>query len=148
MKVIKEKGKYSGYNIIVAIGKKWDSSFFGAPSENIDHAGKEYIQERFPLIHTNKRIEQFKELYKNLWIEVTAEQLDDMKHTLGLDYSKKPYRNRYYAESNNKGWEDLVNKGLASKIEEQPNRISYWLTKQGVEYVLGKSIGDKYYKEL
>lgn len=148
MKLIKEKGKYSGYNLILTIGKKCDSSFFEVPSESIDYASKKYIQERFPLINTNKRVEQFKELYKNLWLEVTEEQLNDMKHALGLDRGKKPYRNRFYSESNNPEWDSLVNKHLADKIEEQPNRTSYWLTEQGVEYVLGKSISDKYYKEL
>lgn len=148
MKLVKEKCEYNGYNITVIIGKSEYTSFWSAPPKDEKCFDIDYLIDRYPVISTKKKLKQFNELYRNLWLEITDEQLNDMKHALGLDRKKKPYRNRYYSESNNKDWEDLVNKGLADKMEEQPNRTSYWLTKQGVEYVIEKTISDRVYEEL
>jgi hypothetical protein len=152
LKVRKESGKYSGYNVIVEIGNKSWSSYFSAPSESVDHAGLKYLTDRYPIITTEKRAEEFKRLYKNLWIDITEYQLDLMKHSLGISYKKKkPYRNYFFTQENDKDWNELVEKGLAMKGTKHPNNdefIYFWCSKQGVEFVLGKSVSEKLYKEL
>jgi hypothetical protein len=149
LKCIKED---NGYTICCQIGKKFSQSWFSNLSSNIDHADIMYIQGRFPIIHTEKQVIEFKKKYKLLFIEVSEEQLDDMKHTLGLNYNKKPYRNYFNTYKDDKNWNDLVNKGLATKGKEveylTKDSIYFWLTKEGVEFVLGKSISNKKYKDL
>jgi hypothetical protein len=86
-------------------------------------------------------------------IVITKGQQSDMEHALGLDYKKKPYRNRYCTSENDKEWNDLVSKGLALKgyrhdeLYGKGNRM-FWLTKAGVEFILGKKISQKAYDEL
>jgi hypothetical protein len=82
-------------------------------------------------------------------IQVSEEQLSDMKHTLGLNYKNKPYRNRFYCNKNDINWNDLVNKGLAKKGFEQENdRCYFGLSKLGVAFAFGRSISVEKYKEL
>lgn len=83
-------------------------------------------------------------------IIVSDEQLNEMKHALGLDYKRKPYRNRFNINSNDEKWNDLVNKKLACKgdLVEKDGNCYFWLTKFGAEYAYGKSMSDKFYKEL
>ncbi|WP_242859897.1 hypothetical protein [Clostridium drakei] len=73
-----------------------------------------------------------------------------MKHCIGLDYKKKPYRNYFCTCPGDKDWNELVDKGLAIKSKKEPNNgcIYFWLSRQGVEYVLEKSVGEKVYNEL
>lgn len=152
MRVIKEERKnYSGYNIKIIIGKNTYTSYWSSPQESIDHAGLEYIKDRYPIIKTTKRMNEFKRLYKNLWIDISDEQERLMKHALGLDYKNKPYRNYFLTNHEDKEWNDLVSKGLAIKSKDEPNQwgsIYFWVSQQGVEYILKKSISDKIYKEL
>ena len=58
-----------GYYIKVEVGSKVSTSYWSAPGESIDHAGLQYITDRYPMIRTEKRAAEFKRLYKNLWIE-------------------------------------------------------------------------------
>jgi hypothetical protein len=83
-------------------------------------------------------------------MEVSQEQLKSMQHALGLDWQKKPYRNRYFDDKNNLEWCDLVSKGLAHKGRERADdtNIMFWLTKEGVEFVLGHKIRQSTYDEL
>lgn len=152
MKVLKEPGMHGGFNVIVEIGSRVNKSYFQAPSESVDHAGKEYIQGRFPFLNTKKRIEDFKRLYKNLWIEIDEAKLDLMKHCIGVPYSKKPYRNYFCTNEDDADWNFLVEKGLAvkgeSKVNAETNCIYFWLSRQGVEFVLNKPISMEFYKEL
>lgn len=151
MKVRKEASKNGGYHITVEVGGRVWNSYWSAPGESVDHAGLEYLTDRYPIITTKKRAEEFKRQYKNLWIEVSPYQLELMQHCIGLNYSKRPYRNRFFTWENDEDWSLLVNKGLANKGTEHPNNdghVYFWLTKQGVEYVLGKSVSDNVYKEL
>lgn len=67
MKVSKEHGKHEGWFVCVEVGRNTWSSYFSAPSKNIDHAGLKYLQERFPIITTEKRAIEFKKQYKKLW---------------------------------------------------------------------------------
>lgn len=148
---IDRETKGNGVAICLQIGKRLQSSYFSNPSKSIDHADILYIKDRFPIINTRKRIEIFKRLYKNLFINVSEEQFRKMKHAVGLDYKKKPYRNRFFCSALDKTWNDLVEKGLAEKGIHKPNNDEdcyFWLTQQGVEFVLGKSIGDRFYKDL
>lgn len=90
---------------------------------------------------------QFKE--GNVLYEVSEEQKRKMRHALGLDHSKKAYRNRFQTSKDDLDWNDLLDKGLAAKGEVgEYGLVWFWLTKQGVEFVLGKNISDKQYKEL
>ena len=68
MKVSK-KFSNGGYHITVEIGGKEYSSYWSAPGDSIDHAGLQYITDRYPIIKTEKRAVEFKRLYKNLWLE-------------------------------------------------------------------------------
>lgn len=56
-----------GYIVTCRIGTRYCNSFFSAPSKNISHADLQYIQERFPIISTEKRAERFKEHWKELF---------------------------------------------------------------------------------
>lgn len=82
-------------------------------------------------------------------IEISENQFAEMEHALGLDRSKKPYRNRFYCSCNDYNWLDLVNKGLARKgATDEEGRCYFWLNRLGIAFILGKSISDEDYKEL
>jgi hypothetical protein len=76
-------------------------------------------------------------------VEISEVQLGRMKHCLGLDFGKKPYRNRYVTYFKDEVWEDLVEMNLAKFYDTK-----YELTKFGVEFVLGRNVSDKTYSEL
>lgn len=150
MRLEKINGRHSGYYIILSIGTKENTSFFEAPSKSIDHAGLEYISGRYPMIRTKERSETFKRLYKNLFIETNEYQDKILKHCIGLDYKKKPYRNRYQTQHTDEDWNNLIQKGLAKMSDDiADNGLTwFWLTQQGVEYVLEKSVSKKVYENL
>lgn len=83
-------------------------------------------------------------------IKISEQQLKEMKHALGLDYQKKPYRNRYHTNKNNENWNDLISKKLAIKTCENINdeRGYFRLTKFGAEFAYNKPMSDIKYKEL
>lgn len=82
-------------------------------------------------------------------IEVTKEQLGEMSNSLGLLYEKKPYRNRFQTDENDKNWNDLVEKGLAKRgVIVTNGLVWFWLTKEGVELTLGHKIRNKTYENL
>ncbi|WP_251862421.1 hypothetical protein [Clostridium sp. Marseille-Q2269] len=82
-------------------------------------------------------------------IEVSEEQINEMKHALGLNHEKKPYRNKFYCSSNDEKWDDLVNKGLAEKGSDcEENRCYFLVSKLGVAFILGRSISIKRYNDL
>lgn len=154
MKVIKEK-KSNGYIITVFIGTHGQNSYWSSPpicGKDNHHFKfeKEYLVGRYPMINTKAKAETFSRLYKNLWVEVTPCQLDLMKHCIGLNYKKKPYRNYFCTSPNDKDWNELVDIGLAVKSTKEPSNecIYFWLNRQGVEYALGKSVSEKFYEEL
>lgn len=151
MRLKKVLNRNKGYDIYLIIANREYRSLWTSPPESVDHVGLGYLQDRYPKINTTARMKEFKELYKNLWIEVTDSQRDIMEHCIGLDYKKKPYRNYFCINHEDKEWNDLVNKGLAVKSSKEPEShgcIYFWLSKQGVEFILNKSISDKVYKEL
>lgn len=151
MRLEKVENRNRGYDIYLIIGNKEYKSHWTSPPESVDHVDLEYLKNRYPAINTKYRMNFFKELYKNLWIDVTVEQVQLMRHCIGLDYKKKPYRNYFMINHENKDWNELVEKGLAIKSKDEPNSwgsVYFWLSKQGVEYILGKSISDKVYREL
>jgi hypothetical protein len=79
-------------------------------------------------------------------IEISDEQRDMMNHALGLNYKKKPCRNHSYASSDNEHWNDLVEKGLAVKIEGWEEGKSYYhITYKGAKLVYGKPMSIKYF---
>lgn len=156
MKLFKEKVKGKGYMITVKIGKRENSSYWTSPpiyciDNHSFNFEKEYLIGRYPLINTKKKAKQFSSLYKNLWIEVTDHQRTLMEHCIGVGKRAKPYRNYYMTNHDDKDWDYLIKKGLAEKSKEEPNSygcIYFWLTKQGVEFILNKSVSYKVYEEL
>lgn len=58
--------------------------------------------------------------------QVNESQLEEMKHALGLTKSKEPYRNSFYAEANNDSWNDLVEKGFATKHKGWEEGMAYF----------------------
>lgn len=145
-----KKENFSGFQIILIIAGTQYYSYWSAPPESVDHVGLEYLRDRYPIINTKERANTFKELYKNLWIDVSERQLEEMKHCIGLNYRKRPYRNYFYTEEYDKYWNDLVFKGLAIKGKRMISEkyANFFLTKQGFEYVLGKSISTKCYEKI
>lgn len=83
-------------------------------------------------------------------INVTEEQLKMMKHMIGLDYKKVPYRNYGYFYQSQDILEDLIEKGLAKRYNDGQNEshIIYYLTRLGVEMAIKKPISYKKYKGL
>ena len=157
MKLLKEKGNGTNTLITVVIGKKQYKSWWTSPPiYGIDTNCRfdfdmEYLKGRYPIIRTLERAKQFSSLYKNLWIEVTNYQLELMQHCIGVGRKEKPYRNYFFTQETDRNWNELVEKGLAIKGTKKPNNdefIYFWLSKQGVEFVLGKSVSDKVYKNL
>lgn len=97
---------------------------------------------------TQKELDKYLKVVKKQ-IEVTEEQIDEMRHALGLSYEKNPYRNRFYSSTSDKKWNDLVAKGLAEKGSNSENKnCHFWLSKLGVAFILGKSITIKKYNNL
>jgi hypothetical protein len=155
LKVVKEQ-KGSGYIITVLIGNHGQNSYWTSPpmygKDNHHYNFEvEYLRGRYSIINTKNRAEQFSSLYKNLWVEVTPYQSRLIHHCVGIDRNKKPYRNYFFTQETDKDWNELVEKGLAIKGTKHPNNdefIYFYLSKQGLEFVLGKSVSDKVYKEL
>lgn len=67
MELTKRPGKNSGFYITLEIGNRSNESWWGAPPDNIDHVDLSYLNDRYPLITTEKRVEEFKKLWKDLW---------------------------------------------------------------------------------
>lgn len=81
--------------------------------------------------------------------QVTKEQRAEMQHALGLNYKKRPYRNRFYCSANNTTWNDLVEKGFAIKGKGWDEESAYYyLTFEAVKLIYGKRISKKAYDEL
>ncbi|AFL99499.1 hypothetical protein Desde_1067 [Desulfitobacterium dehalogenans ATCC 51507] len=80
-------------------------------------------------------------------LNVTATQIDDMKHCIGFAIQRvkrgkyKAYRNRYIASDDNRGWDDLVSKGLARKQSFKngsgENPQLYYLSEEGFRFLGG-----------
>ncbi|AKO91957.1 hypothetical protein BEH_07500 [Priestia filamentosa] len=82
--------------------------------------------------------------------DVSKQQLEEMKHALGMSYKSKPYRNYFHVNEPDDDWEDLVNKGFAKRgtgINKGTSTV-YWLTYAATKLVYGKRISEKYYNEL
>lgn len=59
--------------------------------------------------------------------QVNKKQIADMKHALGLkNDSKEPKRNSFYTESDNENWNDLVEKGFATKHGGWEDDMNYF----------------------
>lgn len=89
MKVSKKDSPNGGCNISVEIGGREYSSYWSAPGKSIDHAGLQYITDRYPMIKTEKRAAEFKRQYKNLWIEDKEKNINKILATPKLSKKKK-----------------------------------------------------------
>lgn len=80
---------------------------------------------------------------------VTSSQFAKMRHALGMDYKSKPWRNYYYCNTNDAEWNDLVNKGFATKGEGHTEEKAYFfVTFEGAKLVYGKRMSKKYFNGL
>ncbi|WP_027633453.1 hypothetical protein [Clostridium hydrogeniformans] len=138
-----------GYNVFLSIDGNIYKSLWSAPPKEIDKVGIDYLSKRYDVITTNERLIEFKKLWKKLWL-VSDKQLNEMRRAVGLNYSKKPYKNRFFCEKDNEAWNDLVNKGLAIKKIDlySDNSCYFFLTKDGIELVYGNEISDSIYSRL
>lgn len=81
-------------------------------------------------------------------LKLTDYQLGKLKHAFGLDYSKKPYRNYYYCNTFNDEWEDLCNKGYATRRIYQEDEIVYFGTLKGLREVFRRNASQKYFEAI
>lgn len=82
-------------------------------------------------------------------VELTKEQKDMMEHALGLNYKKKPYRNRYYTNSDNPHWLSLVSRGLAEQGGGWNEGMCYFrVTFDGAKAIFTKPMSRKYFDDL
>lgn len=82
-------------------------------------------------------------------VELTKEQRSMMEHALGLNYKKKPYRNRYYTNSDNEHWLDLVSKGLAEQCGGwEKGRCYFIVTFEGAKTIFTKPMSREYFDDL
>lgn len=49
---------------------------------------------------------------------LTAQQISEMFHAIGGEYKANPYRNHFCTQGDNVEWNDLVDKGFASKRKD------------------------------
>lgn len=69
-------------------------------------------------------------------ITISDSQREEMEHALGLNYDSKPTRNYFYTDVDDKGWNDLVTKGLAVKRPGwDDERVYFLLTESGKSMV-------------
>lgn len=85
----------------------------------------------------------------NQTVEITKEQRSVMEHALGLNYKKKPYRNRYYTSSDNLQWLSLVSSGLAEQGGGWSEGMCYFrVTFAGAKAIFTKPMSRKYFDDL
>lgn len=80
--------------------------------------------------------------------EITLEQIEKMKHAVGLDH-KRPSRGKYEAYRNysmyyedEPTWEAIVGKGLAEKTVAGKSSVYYSLNQRGLD-LLGRIMNCK-----
>lgn len=67
MKVWKVPHRMKGWDIACQVGGKVYWSWWTSPPEGRLIADQTYLEDRYPIITTEKRAKQFKELYKKMW---------------------------------------------------------------------------------
>ncbi len=141
--------KTRGRLIFCKIGKYTQQSYWTSPPKKLV-AHYQYLMGRYDFINTKQRGQKFVELYNMMFWEITDYQKEMMRHAIGLDHSKKPYRNRYFTNELDTDWNYLVEIGAAFKSVrvQDDGMVRFWLTKQGVEFLIGKTIQSKTYEEL
>ena len=84
---------------------------------------------------------------------ITLNEIDLIKHAIGLDEIKKirygkynAYRNYFYTYIPDNNWEVLIQKGLADSRTETNGYITYFITKECFE-MLSKIFMAKIYRE-
>lgn len=81
-------------------------------------------------------------------VNISKEQREEMLHAIGLNYSDKPYRNKFYTQCTDKKWLDLESKGLAKHTAGWEKDMWYfYLTKEGFAF-LGIDITNKRWEDL
>ena len=65
-------------------------------------------------------------------------QIENISHALGLNYRRKPFRNRYCSgREKDPNWDELVEKGLADHIERNAEMGGnyYYISDKGYQFV-------------
>lgn len=101
-------------------------------------------------LHPREIMESFEE--RKLVLTRSAlskEQINQMKHALGLTYKKKPTRNYYYINGDDPLWSDLVDRGFATRSQGWTEGKAYFrLTFEGAKSIFTKPMSRKYFEEL
>ncbi|MDY0394767.1 hypothetical protein ACFSMW_06715 [Virgibacillus halophilus] len=80
---------------------------------------------------------------------VSYEQLEEMEHALGMPRKARPYRNYFNCSADDKNWNDLVDKGFATKSKSwSEDKANFHLTYEATKLVYGKRMSKKYYNDL
>lgn len=69
MRLTKRILKCGSVEIICHIGNSEWTSAWPAPPDSVDHAGHDYLENRYKCLTTEKRVKKFKQLYKGLMKE-------------------------------------------------------------------------------
>lgn len=86
--------------------------------------------------------------------QVSSKQLQMMRHALGLDWKKRPYRNRFYTaihDSDGIAWQDLVQRGLAVQLPGWKSEVDmayFKCTYEGAKLAYGKPLSEVRFKGL
>lgn len=81
--------------------------------------------------------------------DISPDQLNKMRHALGLNRKKKPYRNYFNTSANDPYWCDLVEKGFATKGGAwTSDTANFYVTFDAVKLIYNKPISKKYYDSI
>lgn len=78
---------------------------------------------------------------------MTNYQIGKLIHCFGLDYNRTPWRNYYTCAEENQEWEDLLEKGYATKHATEKG-IVYMGTHKGLQSVFRKNVSVKYFDSI
>ncbi len=69
-------------------------------------------------------------------IQLSDSQVDDIKHALGLNRQKRPYRN-HYNDNDNRSWNILCDLDYADKypVKQCAGNFMYCISNQGIYYI-------------
>lgn len=71
--------------------------------------------------------------------KTTESQREQMRHALGLNYSNEQTRNYFYTDGNDPEWNDLVDKGYASKRNGWDDDSAYYFVSEEGKKLVGVS---------
>lgn len=70
MKIYTKQAQHRGIIICIKIGDRINESWWSSPPDSCDHVGLHYLNDRYPLITTEKRMKDFKVKFKDIMKDV------------------------------------------------------------------------------